>query len=352
MVEFASWAMPVQYTSILEEAKYVRQGGTGIFDVSHMGELWVSGKDRCAFLEYMTSNAIHQLKDGAMGYTLCCNPDGGIIDDIMVYHLGNSYLCIVNASNTHTVFMHFLTHSKQFRVEIHDKTHETSLIALQGKGSERLINKFFDRDYSGLYYMHAERLRFNNSDVLISRSGYTGEDGFEIYLDNMTARTLWNELLTDDEIKVIPCGLGSRDILRLEMGYSLYGVDIDTTTNPLEAGLGWAVKDEQKDFIGRDAIAQAREQGLSRIKIGFSMIDKGFPRHGYDVLAADGSVIGSVRSGLYSPNLDKCIGTAYVNLKESRLGNEIYIVIRDKKYKAIVAKFPMLQPKVKRKETA
>lgn len=349
MVEFAGWEMPVQYTSILEEAKHIRNG-TGIFDISHMGEIFISGRDRVSFLEYLTTNNIEKVAEGQMQYTLCCNAEGGILDDIMVYNLGNALMCITNASNTHTVFMHFLTHSKNFNVTIEDKSREMSLIALQGIDAETVLEKIFERDFSHLFYMNVERFKYNTNEVICSRSGYTGEDGFEIYMDNMTARMFWNGAITDEEIKIAPCGLGSRDILRLEMGYSLYGVDIDTTTNPAAANLAWAVKETRKDFIGKDAIYTALQQGVPRKKIGFVMQEKSFPRYGYSVFSTAGKEIGVVRSGLYSPNLDKFIGTAYVDVGFTQTGAPLQIEIRDKKYSARVEKFPLIKPKVKRKE--
>jgi len=349
MVEFAGWEMPVQYSSILEEAKHVRNG-TGIFDISHMGEIFVSGRDRVAFLEYLTTNSIEKTAEGQMQYTLCCNSDGGILDDIMIYNLGSTIMCITNASNTHTIFMHFLTHSKNFNVTIEDKSREMSLVALQGIDAETMLEKIFERDFSHLFYMNLERFKFNNNEVICSRSGYTGEDGFEIYMDNMAARMFWNAAITDEEIKIVPCGLGSRDILRLEMGYSLYGVDIDTTTNPVAAGLTWAVKDTRKDFIGKEQISAAMRNGVPCKKIGFVMQEKSFPRHGYSVFSEAGKEIGTVRSGLYSPNLDKFIGTAYIQHDLAKIGTMIRIAIRDKKYSARVEKFPLIKPKVKRKE--
>jgi aminomethyltransferase len=198
--------------------------------------------------------------------------------------------------------------------------------------------------------MNVERFKYNTNEVICSRSGYTGEDGFEIYMDNMTARMFWNGAITDEEIKIAPCGLGSRDILRLEMGYSLYGVDIDTATNPAAANLAWAVKETRKDFIGKDAIYSALQRGVPRKKIGFVMQEKSFPRYGYPVFSSAGKEIGVVRSGLYSPNLDKFIGTAYVDVGFTQNGAPLQIEIRDKKYSARVEKFPLIKPKVKRKE--
>lgn len=350
IVEFAGWALPLQYHSILEEAKYVRNG-TGIFDISHMGEIFVRGKDRVGFLEFLTTNSIEDLPEGKMRYALCCNREGGILDDIMVYNLGSSFMCVANAANTDAIFMHFLTQSKGFRVDIEDRSREIALLSLQGKDAEPLCARLFQRDFSHRYFMETEKFKLNGADIIISRSGYTGEDGFEIYTDNMTARVLWHAITSNEELKAMPCGLGARDILRLEMGYTLYGVDINVSTTPFEASLEWAV-DMHKEFLGKEALLKQEQERVGYKKAGFIMVDKGFARHGYRVFSEEGVLIGEVRSGAYSPNLDTFIGTVFVRAEELKNGKPLYIEIRDKKYKAGIEAFPFIQPKVRRKELA
>jgi aminomethyltransferase len=244
IIEFAGWAMPVYYTSILKEAAHVRNG-IGIFDASHMGELFVSGKDRLKFLQHLTTNDISILKEKRMQYTLCCNKDGGILDDFMVYNLGSCFMCVTNASNTHNIYMHFLTQSKNYKVDIEDRSKEISLLCIQGDRSHELVSKIFNKNLSKMYYMDIERFKFNNSEVIISRSGYTGEDGFEVYTDNMTSHILWERIFADKSSNAKPCGLGARDVLRLEMGYTLYGIDIDESVNPVAASLMWIVKNRK-----------------------------------------------------------------------------------------------------------
>ncbi len=350
IVEFAGWALPLQYQSILEEARHVRSG-TGVFDISHMGEIFISGRDRVNFLEYLTTNRIGRLPEGKMLYTLCCNAEGGILDDIMVYHLGNSFMCVTNASNTDTILMHFLTQSKRFRVDIEDKSREFGMLSVQGKDAESVCSKVLQNDLSPMYFMETEKFKLDNRDLIVSRSGYTGEDGFEIYADNMAVRMLWHAIANNEEIKVLPCGLGARDILRMEMGYTLYGTDINASNTPFEASLEWAV-DMEKEFLGKESLLKQKREGVRSRKAGFIMVDKGFPRHGYVVFSEHGTEIGEVRSGLYSPNLDKFIGTVFVRAEESKDNNVIYVAIRDKKHKARIEAFPFIQPKVRRKEPA
>jgi aminomethyltransferase len=349
IVDFAGWALPVYYSSILEEALHVRKK-VGLFDVSHMGEIYIYGKDRLKFLQYLTTNNITTLKEKRMQYTLCCDDEGRILDDFMVYNLGNCFLCVTNASNTHTVLMHFLRQSKNFRVSIEDKSKEMSLVCIQGADSEKIISKVFKKRFSGLYYMDCQSFKFNNTEILLSRSGYTGEDGFEIYMDNMTSRIVWEKILSEEPDIVKPCGLGARDILRLEMGYTLYGTDINNTTNPVSGSLMWVVKNK-KNFLGKEKIMQLKENGVPFKKIGFIMVEKGFARNGYKIFSKNNTHIGEVKSGLYSPNVDAFIGTASIASNECHLNNEILIEIRQKKIKAKVTQFPLIQPKTKKRRT-
>jgi aminomethyltransferase len=346
MVPFGGWQMPVQYTGIIEEHRTVR-AKVGLFDVSHMGELEVDGPDALAAVQRLTTNDAAVLEVGQLQYTLLCAPDGGIVDDATVYRLAaERFMIVVNASNTDIDWAWVTEHAPAARWR--NVSSVTGLIAVQGPRAEALVGRLADRDVTGVGYF-----RFVNGSVagvptLISRSGYTGEDGFELYVPWDDTPRLWQALLTTGEADgVAPIGLGARDTLRLEMRYTLYGNDIDRTTNPLEAGLGWAVKRAKGDFIGRDAIETVRAAGPRRKLVGLEMADRSVARHGHAVVD-DGRRVGVVASGSYGPSVDRSIALAYVESARAALGTELAVEIRGTPRAARVVRTPFYAPKVKR----
>jgi len=342
IVDFAGWALPVEYTSMMQEAKAVRTS-CGIFDVTHMAEILIKGKGAFEFLQGLLANNIYSINRGQMQYNLFLNREGGIIEDLMIYHLGDSLLCVANASNKNKVLA-WLKGYKQSDVEIIDKSDETALISVQGPNSYELMNEVFGRGVSSLEYMHFIEENIDKKGVIISRSGYTGEDGFEIYVPWGDAGYWWDRLTEAGrgfELKC--CGLGSRDILRIEAGYPLYGHEIDEATNPYEVSLGWVVKLD-KDFIGKEKILEAKRDGLKKKRVGFIMQERVLPRQGYLVCSGAAS-IGGVCSGTYSPNAEKFIGMACLDINYARVDLEIEIEVRGKLYKAKVAEFPFVDTK-------
>ncbi len=350
MVDFAGWSLPLEYQSSLKEAKLVRSA-CGLFDVSHMGEIVIEGKAGFDFLQKLVSNDLSLAGKGQLQYNLFINPEGGIIDDGMIYRQDESFFCVVNAVNKDKVLAWLEKNKKD--VEITDRSNETALISIQGPHSTGIAEKVFGlavgtglpRPY--LQYMGFIEEKLGGKNVLISRSGYTGEDGYEIYIPWNDARYWWDKLIeAGRNFGLVPCGLGARDILRIEAGYPLYGHEIDDTTNPYEACLGWAVK-LNKDFMGKTKILRTKQEGIKRKRVGFTMQERGLPRQNYS-LYHQGKKIGSVSSGAYSPNLERFIGMAYVETDYSAEGTEIEVEIRDKFYKAKVSKFPFIRPKTAR----
>jgi aminomethyltransferase len=346
MVPFGGWQMPVQYTGIIEEHRTVR-AKVGLFDVSHMGELEVDGPDALAAVQRLTTNDAAVLEVGQLQYTLLCAPDGGIVDDATVYRLAaERFMIVVNASNTDIDWAWVTEHAPAARWR--NVSSVTGLIAVQGPRAEALVGRLADRDVTGVGYF-----RFVNGSVagvptLISRSGYTGEDGFELYVPAERSVALWNALLDEGRRDGIqPIGLGARDTLRLEMKFALYGNDIDETTNPLEAGLGWVVKPAKGDFIGRAAIEAARAAGIKRRLVGIEMADRAVARHGYHVVKA-GRSVGVVTSGSFSPSLERCIGIAYVGADLAAVGTEVEVDIRGTAQPARVAKTPFVPSHAKK----
>ncbi len=337
--------MPVEYESILKEARATRLT-CGLFDASHMGEIRIRGKRALEFLQKVISNDITLTQPGQLQYNLFLNDNGTVIDDLMVYNFGREYLCVVNASNTDKDF-EWLKENKLEGVEIVNESGITSLLSLQGPNAYALMKEVIGRDFNSKYMRFAQE-NINGKLILLSRSGYTGEDGFEIYSSNDDALFLWDLILEKGKKSgLVLCGLGSRDILRVEAGYSLYGHEISDGINPLEAGLAWAVK-FNKDFIGKDRLLEIKEKGLSRKRVGFIMQERAMPRQGYTVYAGNapvGEPVGSVTSGAYSPNLDKFIGMALVDVNCAANGGEIVIKVRDNFYKAKIEKFPFIVPK-------
>jgi aminomethyltransferase len=330
IVPFAGFEMPVQYpTGITREHEAVRSAA-GMFDVSHMGEFLVEGPEALAFVSFVTTNDPAQLALGQVQYSVFCLPDGGIVDDLLVYRMGEQrFRLVVNGANIDKDWAHVTGLSGDFDVELTNESDDIGLIALQGPVAEAILRPLVDVDLAPMgFYWFAEG-HVDGVPGVISRTGYTGEAGFELYLPPSATRQVWDRLLeTGEEHGLIPAGLGSRDSLRLEMGYALYGNDIDEHTSPLEAGLGWLVKLGKDSFVGRDALLAQKEAGLTRRLRGFKLSERGFPRPGYEVIF-DGEAVGPVRSGTLSPTLGCGIGTAYLPA-EARPGDRMSVRIRDR----------------------
>jgi len=340
MVEFAGYNMPVSYTGLNDEHIAVRTHA-GIFDVSHMGEFFITGKGALDLIQKVTSNDASVLAPGKIQYSCLPNNKGGIVDDLLVYKISDEkYLLVVNASNMDKDWNWIASHNDT-GAEMKNVSDEYSLLAVQGPKATALLSKLTPVDLTTIpYYTFVIGKFCGVEDVIISNTGYTGAGGFEIYCKNEDAGKFWDAILeAGKESGIKPAGLGARDTLRLEMAFCLYGNDIDDTTSPIEAGLGWITKFTKK-FTNSDALLEQKQKGVSRKLVGFKMIDKGIPRHGYEITDADGNSIGIVTSGTQSPSLQQAIGLGYVKTDLSKTGSEIYIKIRDKLIKAIVVKTP------------
>ena len=339
IVPFAGFEMPVQYpTGITAEHKAVREKA-GLFDVSHMGEFIVRGPQAVDFVSYVTTNDVAALKPGQAHYSTILREDGTIVDDCLVYRADDRVIMVVNGSNIDKDFAHISRFLKKFPdAKLENISDQIALLALQGPHAQRILQQHTDVDLSKIkYYEFTTGKIAGVEKVYISRTGYTGEDGFELYFPGEHAKKIWNALTASGE--VTPAGLGARDSLRLEMGMALYGNDLDDTTTPLEASLGWLVKMKKGDFVGRDALAKQKEQGLKRKLVGFTTPERSFPRHGYPVFA-NGKPSGEVRSGTMSPTLGIPIGTAYVPPDSAAEGSQLEIEIRGKRVPAVVRKMP------------
>lgn len=345
MVPFAGYNMPVQYKGLIEEHHCVRNN-VGVFDVSHMGEFRVRGERALDFLQFTTSNDVSKLFDGKVQYSCIPNATGGIVDDLLVYRVSqNEYYLVVNASNIEKDWNWLKSYADQFDVEMIDESEDTSLLAVQGPNALKALQKLTAMNLSEMEYYSFKQGTFAGfENILISTTGYTGAGGFEVYFPNAIADEIWNKIFeAGHEFNMQPIGLGARDTLRLEMGFCLYGNDIDDTTSPIEAGLGWITK-FTKEFVNSTYIKGHKENGTSKRLVGFEMIDKGIPRHGYDIVDAANNVIGVVTSGTQSPTLGKAIGLGYVPTALVKPGNDIYISIRGKALKAITTSIPFHKP--------
>jgi aminomethyltransferase len=340
MVPFAGYNMPVQYTGINAEHDTVRKA-VGVFDVSHMGEFILKGEKALDLIQRVTSNDAAKLYDGKVQYSCLPNEDGGIVDDLLVYRIDDkTYMLVVNASNIEKDW-NWISKYNTFGVDMKNISDRTSLLAIQGPKAADALQSLTDIDLASMEYYTFKKGKFAGIDnVIVSATGYTGAGGFEIYFDNEHAEFIWNEVFKAGEpFGIKPIGLAARDTLRLEMGFCLYGNDIDDTTSPLEAGLGWVTK-FNKEFTNSEALQQQKQAGVERKLIGFEMIDRGIPRHDYLIVDADGNTIGKVTSGTQSPSLQKAIGLGYVKNEFAKEDSEIYISIRDAKVKARVVKPP------------
>jgi aminomethyltransferase len=343
MVPFAGYNMPVSYSGLNDEHATVRNA-VGVFDVSHMGEFILKGDNAIKLIQKVTSNDASVLTDGKAQYSCLPNEKGGIVDDLLVYRIDEkTYMLVVNASNIEKDWNWIGDHDT-FGVEMHNISEKTSLLAIQGPQATATLQKLTSVNLSEIpYYSFAKGTFCGVENVIISNTGYTGAGGFEIYFENEDADKIWNAIFeAGQEFGIKPIGLGARDTLRLEMGFCLYGNDIDDTTSPIEAGLGWITK-FTKEFTNRAAIEKQKTEGVTKKLVGFEMIDRGIPRHDYQIADANGTIIGKVTSGTQSPSLNIALGMGYVNTEYSKAGTEIFILIRDKAIKAKVCKIPFLK---------
>lgn len=343
MVPFAGYNMPVSYKGLNEEHAAVRNS-VGVFDVSHMGEFIVKGPHALDLIQKVTSNDASVLTDGKAQYSCLPNADGGIVDDLLVYKIdAETYMLVVNASNIEKDW-NWIKQNDTWNVDMKNISDDTSLLAVQGPNAITALQKLTDVKLTDIPYYSFVKGKFNGIDnVVISNTGYTGAGGFELYFDNEHADKMWDGIFeAGKEFDIRPIGLGARDTLRLEMGFCLYGNDIDDTTSPIEAGLGWITK-FTKDFTNKKNIEAQKQNGVTKKLVGFEMIDRGIPRHDYAIADANGKVIGKVTSGTQSPSLNKAIGLGYVATEFSKSDSEIFIMIRDKAIKAKVCKIPFLK---------
>ena len=342
MVDFAGWIMPIQYMGLKEEHTWTRNH-VGLFDVSHMGEVRVKGPKAIESLQWLTTNDVSTLQNGQAHYGLLPNKTGGLVDDIFIYCLEKNadYLVCVNASNKDKDFSWMLENNKG--ADITDESSQWGQIAIQGPEALELCNQIFSPvKVSEMARNQILKSTFKNHKIMIATTGYTGEKGCEVFVEAAGTAELWEALINHPTIKAKAVGLGARDTLRTEMKFSLYGHEIDDSTNPYEASLGWAMKPDVKDFIGKTEILKVKEQGLKRKLIGFKMLERGIPRQGYEIKKETGEKIGVVTSGTHSPTLDEPIGIAYVESSFSPLGSQFFVDIRGKLVKAQVVKTPFV----------
>ena len=341
MVPFAGYNMPVLYAGLMQEHHCVRND-VGVFDVSHMGEFWISGPKAFDLIQYATSNDVSKLFDGKVQYSCMPNATGGIVDDLLVYRVNEEmYLLVVNASNIDKDWNHLSELNKEFGATMVNKSDDTSLLAVQGPKAAAALQSLTDMTLSDMEYYTFKIGTFAGvENVVVSTTGYTGAGGFEIYFPNENANEMWDKIFAAGAPQGIePIGLGARDTLRLEMGFCLYGNDINDTTSPLEAGLGWITK-FSAPFLNSENLKAQKEAGVTRKLVAFEMIDRGIPRHDYEIGDANGNVVGLVTSGTQSPSLEKAIGLGYVPTAMTALGTEIFILVRGKALKAVVVSLP------------
>ncbi|MGG1398588.1 glycine cleavage system aminomethyltransferase GcvT [Bacillus salipaludis] len=343
VIDFGGWALPVQFSSILDEHEAVRTEA-GLFDVSHMGEVLVEGKDAESYINYLVTNDVTKLSINQAQYTAMCYPDGGTVDDLLVYKLDNEkYLLVINAANIEKDF-DWMKQQAKGEMTLQNISNEIAQLAIQGPKAESILQKLSDINLSEIgAFKFAQHVNLDEvTDVLVSRTGYTGEDGFELYLAADQAEALWEKLLkagSRDGLK--PCGLGARDTLRLEARLALYGQELLSDISPLEAGIGFAVKlKKESDFIGKGALISQKEAGLKRKLAGIEVTGRGIPRHGYKVVSEAGEEIGVVTSGTQSPSLKKSVGLALISAEHAEVGTPLKVEIRNKMIDAVVVKTP------------
>jgi aminomethyltransferase len=340
MVPFAGYEMPVQYPSgITAEHRAVREN-VGLFDVSHMGELEIRGPQALDWVQHVVTNDVSKVEVGQAQYAAICNEQGGVIDDCITYRFPDRYLLVVNASNLDKDRAWITSFADRFDAVLTDRSDETALLALQGPKASQFLARLTETDLDAIGYYRFVEGKVAGRDAVISRTGYTGEDGFELYVASNDAAHLWRTLLEEGKPEgIMPAGLGARDSLRLEMGYALYGNDLDEEHDAIESGLGWVTKPDKGEFVGRDALVRAKEEGPKRKLVGFELKARGFPRHGYEI-ARDARVVGVVTSGVHSPSLDKGIGMGWVEAEFAKPGTALDIMVRGKPVPAEVVRPP------------
>jgi len=342
MVPFAGFEMPVEYAGVRQEHLNVRKN-VGVFDVSHMGEIWIKGPAAFALVQKLTSNDVQKLSPGAIQYSCFPNESGGIVDDLLVYgYEEEKYLLVVNASNTEKDYKWILDHNQEGAV-VENASDQIAQLAIQGPKAASLLQSLTPVDLSSISYYHFQTGEFAGSkEVIISNTGYTGSGGFELYMHLEEAASIWEKIFeAGKEMGIEPAGLAARDTLRLEMGFCLYGNDINDTTSPLEAGLGWITKfNDGNNFINRKALEEQKAAGLTKKLVGFILNERGIPRQHYPIFNADGEEIGEVSSGTMSPMLEKGIGMGYVKVAYAALDTEIFVGIRNKRVSARVIRLP------------
>lgn len=339
MVPFAGFNMPLQYTGLTDEHLNVRSN-VGVFDVSHMGEFMVTGEGALDLIQRITSNDASKLTVGKVQYSCFPNNEGGIVDDLLVYMLGEEeYMLVVNGANLDKDWNWVNKHNTT-NVNIVDQSSNMSLLAVQGPNAQKMLQPLTNMDLDMVYYTVQRGTFAGVENVIISSTGYTGAGGFEVYFENKDAEAIWNAIQEAGKaVDMKMAGLACRDTLRLEMGFCLYGNDINDTTSPLEASLGWITK-FTKDFVNSDNLKQQKEEGVTKKLVGFELIERGIPRHDYEIVDAEGNNIGIVTSGTMAPSLGKAIGMGYVTKENAKVDSEIYIAIRNKNIKAKVVEMP------------
>lgn len=334
MSPFGGFDMPIEYEGIIEEHNAVRNS-CGIFDVSHMGEVIIKGAEAERFVNYIFTNDITGIHAGKCLYGMMLNPEGGTIDDLLVYKRGeNNFLLVINASNIDKDFNWIRSNAEPFDITVENISDNIGEIAIQGPDSEQVMTKALHLECSDLTFYTFKELELNGERIIISRTGYTGEDGFEIYASQSLTRAFWDDLIKSGRVK--PCGLGCRDTLRFEVGLPLYGDELDETISPIEAGLGMFVKTDKPEFIGREAILKQKQEGVSRKLAGLEILDRAIARHGSEVTDSEGNIIGEVTTGYRAISVDKSIAMAIIDSRHSQLGTEVQVKVRRKVFPAIV----------------
>ncbi len=345
IVNFGGWALPVQYEGIIDEHRTVRQKA-GLFDVSHMGEIRVTGSESEEAVNYLMTNDVKNLSINQVIYTPMCYPDGGTVDDLLVYKCDEQdFWLVVNAANKDKDFEWIKEQVEGFDVEVTDESDDTAQLALQGPKAEEILQQLTDVDLGDIkFFWFKDGVQLAGHESLVSRTGYTGEDGFEIYTSLEAGPIIWQAIMeAGEDAGVAPAGLGARDTLRFEAGLCLYGQELSADINPLEAGLNWFVSLDKEDFNGKEALVEAKEEGLEKRLIGFEMLDRGIPRTGYPIYNAGGEQVGEVSSGSYAPTLEKNLGLGFVSPDLTDVGTELRVGVRNRKLKAVVVKFPFYQ---------
>jgi aminomethyltransferase len=347
LTAFAGFEMPLYYKGIIPEHLTVRNS-VGLFDISHMGRVTINGIDSERFLNYVITNDVSKLSPNSAQYSVMCNENGGIIDDFVVYRLEKEkFMMVSNATNREKDYNWLIKNATNFTVKIEEISDNVTMLAVQGPNAEKTLQKISSEDLSKIERFKCSPLRLANVDVFLSRTGYTGEDGFEVFIWNASlakpdnAVKLWNAILEAGKtFGIEPCGLGARDTLRLEAGLCLYGNDIDENTTPLEAALGFVVKLQKDNFIGKEALLKQKNEGIKRKRVGIHMIDQGIPRSGFEIYGNDGEKIGHLTSGTFSPLLKYGIGIGYIQMSHAQEGNIVNVKIRDKMVSGKIVSFP------------